>query len=138
MRVRVVAAREGQQPAGRHRRLGHRAGPAPLGQLAQHLAELALQIVAGIEDRIGPEQQPHIAGAGLVEMRVGARPHHGLDRDAIAGHVPGHIGQHADGRHRLRFGAGSRGQGSGQRSRAGHHLQGSDHGHSGVVRQGVP
>jgi hypothetical protein len=137
MRVRVVRTGEGQQPLRRHRRLGHSHGRAAVGQLAQNLAQLALQVVARIEDRVGREQQPHIASAGLVEMGVGARPHHRLDRDTVAGHVPGHIGQHPDRRHRLRPGTRG-GRHSHQRHGSGQGFQYSNHSHSPVVQQEIP
>ncbi len=77
----------------------HRHGGGDLGEAFQHVAELALQGVAGVEDLLGLLQGRHVPGARLVEVGIDPGPHDRRDVGALAAHLACHVGDHADGGH---------------------------------------
>lgn len=114
MRVDAVHVLGGDQFARVDRGGGDGDGRLLLAEAVEHLPELALQRVAGVEDEVGVAERAHVARAGLVQVRIDARTHQLRDLGAVAGDVLGDVGDHPDrgqhlhGRFALRAGEGGR------------------------------
>ena len=97
--VRVEApgeARLSEQALARHL-AGHRDGGPLLRQPREDVLHLAFELEAAVEDQVRFDELADVAGGGLVEMRVDARPHQAGDVDTVSADLARQVGDQVGG-----------------------------------------